>query len=241
MNVKSAFIFDVDGTLTRPRQQIETIHDFLFRKVCKVKPTYILTGSSWEMLCEQIPKTTLYNCAGVYTCLGNVLHRQGQLVYKNEHSFDKGLIFECEKFVHGSLYGKKFGNHIEERVGMLNVSSVGRSANNDERLAYSTWDKKEKERFAWVEKIEKQFPNYDFSVGGSISIDIAPKGRNKSQILKDFGKDVYIEFYGDKMSIGGNDYPLKVALEKRGAAFSMLIKNYRTTYVHIKNILEVGF
>lgn len=241
MDIKSVFIFDVDGTLTRPRQEIETIHDFLFRKVCKVKPTYVLTGSSWEMLCEQIPKTTLYNCAGVYTCLGNVLHSKGNLIYKNDHEFDKGIIFECEKFVHNSLYGKKFGNHIEQRVGMLNVSSVGREANNHERKTYSSWEKVNKERFSWVKKVEKYFPEYDFSIGGSISIDITPKGKNKSQILKDFDKDVYIEFYGDKMDIGGNDYPLKLALESRAPAFSVPIKNYRTTYVHIRNILEVGF
>ena len=32
--------------------------------------------------------------------------------------------------------------------------------------------------------IEKQWPELEAVIGGQISIDIAPKGRNKSQVLK---------------------------------------------------------
>lgn len=241
MTIHSVFVFDVDGTLTRPRQEIETIHDHLFRKVCKLKSTYIVTGSSWEMLCEQVPETTLFGCAGVYTCLGNVLHRRGKLIFKNDHQFSPDLLHECEKFIWGSKYEKKFGEHKQERVGMLNVSTVGRGANNYERGEYVKWEAKNHERAIWASEMVDQFPEYDFSIGGSISIDITPKNKNKSQILKQFDPKTYIEFYGDKTGFGGNDYPLMRALEHRGNSYTTQINNYRETYRHIKNILEAGF
>lgn len=241
MSIKSCLLFDVDGTLTRPRKPIETIHDHLFKKVCSIKPTYIVTGSSYEMLLEQFSQDTLNFCAGVYSSLGNVLHRQEFLIRKSEHVWDLSLLHECDKFVHKSLYSKRFGKHIDERPGMLNVSSVGRNANSDERKNYSIWESEAKERQNWVNEMGSLFPQYDFSVGGSISIDISPKGKNKSQILSDFDEDCYIEFYGDKMNEGGNDHPLKVALKERGNSFSIQINDYRDTYKKIKNIIQVGF
>ena len=47
------------------------------------------------------------------------------------------------------------------------------------------------------------FPELEASVGGQISIDVHPKGANKSQILDDLSGEIY--FFGDKTEIGGNE------------------------------------
>ena len=50
------------------------------------------------------------------------------------------------------------------------------------------------------------YPKLEFSVGGEISIDIYPKGKNKSQALLDMtGKTV---FFGDRCEPSGNDFPI---------------------------------
>ena len=55
-----------------------------------------------------------------------------------------------------------------------------------------------------------KWDNLDAVIGGQISIDITPKGMNKSQVLgevKVFPNEKYI-FIGDRTMEGGNDYPL---------------------------------
>jgi phosphomannomutase len=56
-------------------------------------------------------------------------------------------------------------------------------------------------------------------LGGQISIDIYPKGMDKSQILKHienienfYCPDEYI-FIGDRTEKGGNDYPLALLMD----------------------------
>ena len=58
----------------------------------------------------------------------------------------------------------------------------------------------------FCDEIMKQFPELEATVGGEISIDIYPKGKNKSQILDHVEGD--ITFFGDKCKEGGNDYPI---------------------------------
>jgi hypothetical protein len=55
------------------------------------------------------------------------------------------------------------------------------------------------------------FPELEARPGGETGIDIAPRGSDKSQILVDFNRQDSIVFFGDRMDIDGNDYPLKLA------------------------------
>ena len=59
-----------------------------------------------------------------------------------------------------------------------------------------------------------KFPDITATVGGETGIDIYNKGADKSQILDDFNNDDKIYFFGDKVSPGGNDWPLAVKLDK---------------------------
>ncbi len=54
--------------------------------------------------------------------------------------------------------------------------------------------------------IENEWPELEATIGGQISIDIYPKGQNKSQVLLDISGPV--TFFGDKCQPGGNDFPI---------------------------------
>ena len=62
-----------------------------------------------------------------------------------------------------------------------------------------------------TEVIKRQFPELDAVIGGQISIDIYPKGNDKSQILEHIEKrenaSEYI-FFGDRTEVGENDYSI---------------------------------
>ncbi len=62
-----------------------------------------------------------------------------------------------------------------------------------------------------IEDLKKQFShtNLQFSIGGQISIDVFPKGWDKTYSLNFFqNTPTVIHFFGDKTSPGGNDYEI---------------------------------
>ena len=73
-----------------------------------------------------------------------------------------------------------------------------------------------------AEEIMIKWDNLDAVIGGQISIDITPKGMNKSQVLdevkKFFPNEKYI-FIGDRTMEGGNDYPLAKIMNSRENCF----------------------
>ena len=91
---------------------------------------------------------------------------------------------------------------------MVNFSVVGRNANLEERARYVAYDTFENERQTIANSFNTMFPDLEAKVGGDTGIDISPKGADKSQIVKDFGKQDNLWFFGDTIYEGGNDYPL---------------------------------
>ena len=67
-------------------------------------------------------------------------------------------------------------------------------------------------------------------------VDIAARGKDKGQILKDFDKYDEVVFFGDRTEPGGNDYALaKLIIEAgRGAVFQ--VDHWVTTYKTLLNI-----
>ena len=94
---------------------------------------------------------------------------------------------------------------------MLNFSIIGRDCSLDQRLDYFEYDVKTQERAGIANEITAKWDNLDAVIGGQISIDITPRGMNKSQVLNEVKKfyshEEYI-FIGDRTMEGGNDYPL---------------------------------
>ena len=115
----------------------------------------------------------------------------------------------------------KRGTFIENRTGMINVSPIGRSCNQKERIEFEKYDNKNKIRENMILKIKEKWNNYlisnnikdlpeiQFSIGGQISVDIFPSGWDKTYCLQ-FVEDKYdeIHFFGDKTNKGGNDYEI---------------------------------
>jgi len=241
--VKPAYIFDIDGTLTRPRQSIEDMDAFVLKRFMANRNVYLATGSTYEMVLEQIPKTLLEAVSGVYSCLGNVLHKNGELVYSNEHDWSSVLLAECSDYVDNSEFPYRTGNHIEKRVGALNISTVGRNATPEQRQEYSDWDDDNPERVNFAEFINKSYPEYEAYVGGAISVDICVRGQDKSQILaqvKSNHPHASVIFFGDKMYPGGNDYPLGQAIIQDSSENVVhYVKGYKESFELMKDIISL--
>lgn len=216
------YLFDIDGTLTKPRQKIKEKHREILLDFLEDNDVYFVTGSDYEKIKEQLGGELLRKVKGVFTCMGNEywkggIRRFSQSMYIDPE-LEKALTEEATK----SEYPyESFDNKIEKRTGMINFSYLGREADLDARNEYYDWDKENKQRQKLVKKLQKRFGRiYDFVIGGQISIDIFEKKMDKRQVLDyiaDYG-DSFVTFFGDKVREGGNDYSLAQRVMENGGA-----------------------
>jgi len=234
--VQRIYLFDVDGTLTSPRQEIDEdfAGAFLEWKESGDEVVYLVTGSDIKKIRQQLFPAFLNQCAGVFTCAGNELWVGRSRVCQNKFRAPKGLLADLQLYLEmGAQYNIRTGRHIERRPGMINFSVLGRNANLLQREAYYKWDKNAKERQDIAAYVIENYPMLDVAIGGEISVDIYPRGKDKSQVIgylkEKHGADVSLIFVGDRNVPGGNDWPLALALEEETDGHWFQVNSYQET------------
>jgi phosphomannomutase len=207
------YLFDIDGTLTPSRLRIDSEFEIFFLDWMKDKDVIFVTGSDKDKTIEQVGEKIWTNASRVYQSCGNAVYQGGKLIEKKDFKLDTELQRLLYTFLATSDWKHKHGNHIEERIGLVNFSSIGRDCDQSSRNAYYAWDKLQGERKLFCKIVEDTFPDLEATVGGQISIDIYPKGQNKAQVLDDLTGP--ITFFGDKCEFGGNDYPIAAEMERQ--------------------------
>lgn len=222
------YLFDIDGTLTPARKVMENNFHNFFSTWIKTHRTFLVGGSDYEKIKEQVPSDIINECSGVFSCMGNMFHIMDELIYKKENQLPN----ECLEFLQKKLNETKYNDlgklHFEFRTGTVNFSVVGRDVSYDNRLKYYQWDKIHNERKSIADEFNKTFSSigYEAKIGGQISLDIQKIGHDKSQVidyLKSKFTNVEFEFYGDKTFEGGNDYDLaqKIIKDKVGKYYQV--------------------
>ncbi|XP_066868729.1 phosphomannomutase 2 [Kogia breviceps] len=211
-------LFDVDGTLTAPRQKITKDMDCFLQKLRQKIKVGVVGGSDFEKVQEQLGNDVVEKYDYVFPENGLVAYKDGKLVCKQNiqghlgEALIQDLINYCLSYIAKIKLPKKRGTFIEFRNGMLNVSPVGRSCSQEERIEFYELDQKESIRQKFVEDLRKEFAGkgLTFSIGGQISFDVFPDGWDKRYCLGHVEKDGYktIYFFGDKTMPGGNDHEI---------------------------------
>jgi len=236
---KICYIFDVDGTLTEPREKMQDDHESIFLEWAKGKQLFISTGSDFIKIKEQITPAGLSVFKLIFCCMGNeALKPEGVMVRKFNFLVPEELKRDLKDFLDNSAFPYRTGTHFEARTGMLNFSIVGRQANPEQRKEYTNWDNHSQERLKMAQFINNKYPELEASVGGSISIDIIEKGCDKGQVinyLEGMGAKKVV-FVGDKCHPGGNDYGIIRELKKSKLAFEWYnVSSPNETYKLIKD------
>ncbi|XP_028999939.1 phosphomannomutase 2 [Betta splendens] len=218
LDASTLCLFDVDGTLTAPRQPV-TPHmaEFLQKLRTRVR-VGVVGGSDLDKIKEQLGDDVIQNMDYVFAENGLVAYKNGTLhsVQSIQAHMGEELL---QEFINFSLsymakikLPKKRGTFIEFRNGMLNVSPIGRSCTQEERTEFYVLDQKEKIREKFVSVLKEEFrgKGLTFSIGGQISFDVFPDGWDKRYCLGIVEQDNYssIHFFGDKTKPGGNDYEI---------------------------------
>ena len=229
------FIFDVDGTLTPSRQTIDPEFKQFFKAFIKANKVWLVTGSDYAKTVEQLGADICESVVTVYNCSGNDVYFKGKRVNSKPFEAPKELYDLMNGWLQGSSFSLRTGNHIEERMGTINFSIVGRNATLGERKLYIKHDIEHRERETIALQINSEFSNITATVGGETGIDIYRKGGDKSQILDDFNNNDKIYFFGDKMDPGGNDWPLRAKLNDN-RCFN--VKGWRDTMERLQYFQE---
>ena len=220
---KTIILFDVDGTLTQPRQKIEEDMKYALKQLIYNQYTIgIVGGSDLNKQKEQLGVCLeLFNY--VFSENGTVafketecFHKVSIIDYLGEEKYQK-LINYCLNYISKLDIPKKRGTFVELRNAMINISPIGRSCSQEEREEFFEYDKKENIRTKFVEDLKEELKelNLSYSIGGQISIDVFPKGWDKTYCLQHVKKEGFnkVYFFGDKTSPGGNDYEIFISPE----------------------------
>ncbi|RVE48898.1 hypothetical protein evm_006468 [Chilo suppressalis] len=214
------FLFDVDGTLTKPRQVIkEEMKRFLLEELKPRVSVGLVSGSDYTKIVEQMNGEQVTNEFDYVFCENGLMQyqngvlksKQSILNHIGEQKLQKLINFALKYMSYIELPAKR-GNFVEFRSSMINICPVGRSCSQVEREQFSAYDMENKVREKFVNALKEKFSDYGltFALGGQISIDVFPAGWDKTYCLNHVAEANYdeIHFFGDKTEKGGNDYEI---------------------------------
>jgi phosphomannomutase len=224
------YIFDVDGTLTPSRGFIDHKFKYWFLDFVYSNNVYLITGSDYPKTEEQLGTVLCNAVERVYNCSGNDVWENGRNVRTDDWKLPVSARTWLEDKLEESSFSLRTGLHIEERPGMINFSVVGRNATHDERKLYVEYDQAHNERDTIADLFKLEFPTLDARPGGETGIDIAPVGKDKSQIVNDFDYNDVLYFFGDRMDKFGNDYPLKKVIIENDLGFAYQVTGWQDTW-----------
>tara|TARA_E500000331_G_scaffold122532_1_gene120007 strand:+ start:439 stop:1143 length:705 start_codon:yes stop_codon:yes gene_type:complete len=231
------YIFDVDGTLTPSRKQIEPKFLPFFREFIANNHVTLVTGSDREKTIEQVTPEIYNNCWRVYNCSGCDVYEADRNVYRDAWELPKQVERFLEDELAYSCFPIRNGIHIERRPGGVNFSILGRGKDTSHgREEYVKWDKERLERVDIADRLKNQFPDLEVNLGGQTGLDLAAKGKNKGQIIKDFDKTDDLHFFGDMMEEGQNDWPLAMAIVDNMMGSCYNVNDYKETWELLLNI-----
>ncbi|KAF2134132.1 phosphomannomutase-like protein [Dothidotthia symphoricarpi CBS 119687] len=249
----TVLLFDVDDTLTLPRQLVKPEMLQLLSELRHKVAIGFVGGSNLPKQQEQlagpgINVTSLFDFCfaenGLTAIrLGEELASQSFIGWIGEDKYKK-LVKWILHYIADLDIPIKRGTFIEFRNGMINVSPIGRNASVDERNDYQKYDIANDIRPTMVAALKKEFPDYGltYSIGGQISFDVFPTGWDKTYCLQHIEAEKQrsgieytdIHFFGDKAYEGGNDW--EIYSDKRTIGHK--VKNPADTYQQLQDLLK---
>tara|TARA_B100000123_G_scaffold33393_1_gene22225 strand:- start:1428 stop:2207 length:780 start_codon:yes stop_codon:yes gene_type:complete len=230
--MKSIFLFDMDGTLTPPRQKMPIDIEIMLKTIQESgSEVGIITGSDMNYIkqqCSNMFDLQLLRTQDVhfFPCNGTKYILNQELKYSYNMKEVLGLttwrafvahLFQLQNYLIIDNLGRLplTGTFFDYRGSMLNWCPIGRNANDEEREKWIALDKEKSIRERLLKNIKSYINrgsgmNLTAKLGGDTSFDIFPKGWDKTFPLEKMNlfNDYKIFFIGDRCKENGNDYEI---------------------------------
>jgi len=211
--MKKVILFDMDGTLTEPRQKIKISMEQALKELQEAGfQIGIITGSDMDYVKQQCSglfdlslvdtsKIHFLPCNGTkYIFNGKTIYEQNMRDYMGEKLWRRLMII-TSSLHHELILQNDFpltGHFFNYRGSMLNWCPIGRNANLEDRETWNKINENEKIRRPILASlknlIERDINHYgdlaesdielDVKYGGDTSFDIFPKGWDKTYVLE---------------------------------------------------------
>ena len=243
-----ALLFDMDGTLTPARKKISQEMVDALLLLCEAGHLVgIVSGSPYHYIDEQLKLGEVAYSENLYLmpCNGTQLYTQRVGKDKYEQTYkatmrgylDKhsSLLRPYDELVQNILELQIYamrrydmpvtGNFVSDRGSMINWSPIGRDASHEDRAAFALEDTDKNLRKHLCDCLrvrldDSDLRTTDLALGGTTSIDIFPKGWDKTYALRHLDPGLEVWFWGDKCAPQGNDHTLWKLLQPTGRSFA---------------------
>ena len=241
---KHIVLFDMDGTLTEPREEFDKRLLEPLRELSNYSDIGVLTGSDHDYLFDQMKtiikyselryKTHLLPCNGTKHYLPpvssndffNLIHEKNMREHLGDSCFRQLMMILADRQAEMCYHNIPLTGHfISYRGSMINWCPIGRNANQEQREHFVKLDNETSPsiRMNEMPKIKHKInlrcqKEIEVKLGGETSFDIYPKGWDKTYALSHFPHHT-CWFVGDRCGEGGNDKEIYDLLNKEGRAF----------------------
>jgi phosphomannomutase len=223
---KQIIIFDLDGTLTDSKSDLDKEMASLVSELLQLRYVAVTSGCSIQQLKNQFlnrlpTRINLRNlflfptssASGYYydrkrgrfsRAYNNLLSER--TVRRILRSFE--MVFTEVGYLHPE---ETYGPVFENRGSQVTFSALGQKA--PLRLKQK-WDPNQKKRLKIRRLLKMKLPDFEITVGGTTSIDVTKKGVNKTLCVKKLEERLNVKrqnmlFVGDALFRGGNDYIMR--------------------------------
>ncbi|AKM83976.1 TPA: HAD family hydrolase [Candidatus Campbellbacteria bacterium] len=215
------FFFDLDGTITESKSNVDDEMANIISQLLKHKKVVIISGARFSQFKEQfidfLPNGTNLENLYIAPLTGGSFYSfkddNWVKVYEDALSPEERLKITSilKRAIKDNDFltpEKIYGDQIEDRGGQITFSALGQKSPVEEK---KLWDPSIEKRKALKKILDKDLSEFEVSVGGSTSVDIRKKGIdkaygiNKIASLLSIPKEKII-FFGDAIFEGGNDY-----------------------------------
>ncbi|MEI6751493.1 MAG: HAD-IIB family hydrolase [Candidatus Saccharibacteria bacterium] len=244
--------FDLDGTLAESKSALADEMAEILNELLAHFQVCVISGGKFEQFEKQLLANLkadpiklealhLMPTCGTRYYNYNVVEANWRLVYtedftKNEK--DK-IIDALNKALDktGMREEKLWGEIIEDRGSQVTLSALGQEAPVDAKEAWDP-DQSKKERLR--KEIAELIPEFEVRAGGTTSIDITKLGIDKAYGMKKLMEMLEVSkeeimFFGDRLAVGGNDYPVMAM-----GIDSLEVSHWQDTALALRAILAVS-
>ena len=259
--MRKIVLFDMDGTLTPPREHLDYSLVDTLAKLCKYADIGIVSGSDYEYIMQQCGFLTqrdeIKQNLHILPCNGTMhyappLYREHKhkLIHSNDMRkvlgdsdlnilFKKIINYQDHIISHYDI--PLTGHFVSYRGSMINWCPIGRNATDTDRKKFSEFDKTfgtSTFRKAILTQLREEIDNLRMNVtvklGGETSFDIFPHGWDKTLALSYF-TDYEVYFLGDRCGENGNDKEIFDTLQPLN---SFWVKDTKDTKTVLEALLE---
>ena len=215
--------FDLDDTLTVSKSKIDPRMAQLLAQLLASLDVCIISGGKFEQFDTQVlqyinaPENQLSRLHIMPTCgtryytwqNGDWRMNYAEDLREEEKSYVVRVLTEGARKL-GLWEAQTWGDIIEDRGSQITYSALGQAAPVDAKYA---WDPDGTKKRKLRDYAAEYLPNLEVRVGGSTSVDVTRKGIDKAYGIGKLIDRLKISadqvlFVGDRLSEGGNDYPV---------------------------------